>query len=120
MKGQRERTVMLTAAPESIRLLRRLFTLTFDDLHFLELLRAPSQRLYRALVLVWARVERVLVSDPSEIPEEVIKQVSKQLSLPPLCFRGGATTLRRDRRPLTPCASICGFVPGKSQMPQRR
>jgi TnpA family transposase len=63
--------------------LRRLFTLTFDDLHLLEPLRADAQRLYRALVLVWARVERVLVSDPSSIPEEVIAHVSKQLSLKP-------------------------------------
>ncbi|HEX9130779.1 MAG TPA: DUF4158 domain-containing protein, partial [Ktedonobacteraceae bacterium] len=62
---------------------RRLFTLTFDDLHFLEPLRADAQRLYRALVLVWARVERVLVSDPSSIPEEVITHVSRQLSLKP-------------------------------------
>ncbi len=62
---------------------RRLFTLTFDDLHFLEPLRADAQRLYRALVLVWARVERVLVSDPGSIPEEVITQVSRQLSLKP-------------------------------------
>lgn len=62
---------------------RRLFTLTFDDLHFLEPLRADAQGLYRALVLVWARVERVLVSDPSSIPEEVITHVSRQLSLKP-------------------------------------
>lgn len=61
----------------------RLFTLTYDDLHFLEPLRADAQRLYRALVLVWARVERVLVSDPNDIPEEVIQQVSKQLNLKP-------------------------------------
>jgi Domain of unknown function (DUF4158) len=53
------------------------------DLQFLEPLRADAQRLYRALVLVWARVERVLVSDPSDIPEDVIEQVSKQLSLKP-------------------------------------
>src|SRR6266702_214554 len=63
--------------------LRRLFTVIFDDLHFLEPLRADSQRLYRALVLVWARVERVLVSDPAEIPVDVITQVSKHLSRKP-------------------------------------
>ena len=61
--------------------MRRLFTLTYDDLHFLEPLRADAQRLYRALVLVWARVERVLVSDPNDFPEDVIQHVSKQLSL---------------------------------------
>jgi len=63
--------------------MRRLFTLTYDDLHFLEPLRADAQRLYRALVVVWARVERVLVSDPDDLPEEVIQHVSKQLSLTP-------------------------------------
>jgi hypothetical protein len=63
--------------------MRRLFTLTYHDLQFLEPLRADAKLLYRALVLVWARVERVLVSDPSDIPEDVIEQVSKQLSLKP-------------------------------------
>jgi TnpA family transposase len=62
---------------------RRLFTLTPDDLYFLRPLRADSQRLYRALVLLWARVERVLLSETTSIPEEVIKQVSKQLGLLP-------------------------------------
>jgi len=62
---------------------RRLFTLTPDDLYFLHPLRADSQRLYRALVLVWARVERVLLSETTGIPEGVIKQVSKQLGLSP-------------------------------------
>src|SRR2546423_6178016 len=63
--------------------MRRLFTLTYHDLQFLEPLRADAQRLYRALVLAWARVERMLVSDPSDIPEDVIEQVSEQLSLKP-------------------------------------
>ncbi len=40
-------------------------------------MRADAQRLYRALVLVWARVERVLVSDPSSIPEEVITDAQR-------------------------------------------
>ena len=62
---------------------RRLFTLTPDDLYFLRPLRADSQRLYRALVLVWARVERVLLSETTSIPEGVITQVSKQLGLSP-------------------------------------
>ncbi len=57
--------------------MRRLFTLTYHDLQFLEPLRADAGRLYRALVLVWTRVERVLVSDPSDVPEEVIQHVSK-------------------------------------------
>ncbi len=62
---------------------RRLFTLTPDDLYFLHPLRADSQRLYRALVLLWARVERVLLSETTSIPEGVITQVSKQLGLSP-------------------------------------
>ena len=56
---------------------RRLFLLTPDDLYFLRPVRADAQRLYRALVLLWARVERVLVSETSSIPETVIKHVSK-------------------------------------------
>jgi hypothetical protein len=62
---------------------RRLFLLTPDDLYFLRPVRADAQRLYRALVLLWARVERVLLSETSSIPETVIKHVSKQLGLSP-------------------------------------
>src|SRR5579864_8972342 len=62
---------------------RRLFTLTPDDLYFLRPLRVDSQRLYRALVLVWARVERVLLSESTSIPDGVIKHVCKQLGLLP-------------------------------------
>jgi hypothetical protein len=62
---------------------RRLFTLTPDDLYFLRPIRADAQRLYRALVLLWARVERVLLSETSSIPESVIKHVSTQLGLTP-------------------------------------
>ena len=62
---------------------RRLFTLTPDDLYFLRTIRVDSQRLYRALVLLWARVERVLLSETGSIPETVVKQASKQLGLPP-------------------------------------
>lgn len=43
---------------ESDEEVRRLFTLTPDDLYFLRSLRVDTQRLYRALVLVWARVDR--------------------------------------------------------------
>ena len=63
--------------------IRRLFTLTPDDLYFLQPLRVDVQRLYRALVLVWARVERVLLSDTASIPENVITHVSSQLRLSP-------------------------------------
>jgi TnpA family transposase/adenosyl cobinamide kinase/adenosyl cobinamide phosphate guanylyltransferase len=62
---------------------RRLFTLTPDDLYFLRPIRADAQRLYRALVLLWARVERVLLSDINGIPDSVIKHVSTQLGLTP-------------------------------------
>ena len=60
---------------------RRLFTLTPNDLYFLRTIRVDSQRLYRALVLLWARVERVLLSETGSIPETVVNQVSKQLGL---------------------------------------
>ena len=62
---------------------RRLFTLTPDDLYFLHPLRVDSQRLYRALVLLWARVERVLLSETTSIPAGVITHVSTQLGLSP-------------------------------------
>jgi TnpA family transposase len=61
--------------------MRRLFTLTPDDMYFLRPLRADSQRLHRALVLLWARVERVLLSDITNIPVKVITHVSKQLGI---------------------------------------
>lgn len=66
--------------------LRRLFTLTLNDHRFLLPLRADAQRLYRALVLVWARVERVLLSEANGIPDEVIHHVSKQLKVTPYLF----------------------------------
>ena len=62
---------------------RRVFKLTPDDLHFLLPLRSDAKRLHRALVLVWARVERVLLSDPAEFPAAVVVSVSKQLGLKP-------------------------------------
>src|SRR5690348_14829138 len=63
--------------------IRRSFLLTPEDLLFLQPTRADAQRLYRALVLLWARVERILVSDPTILPTEVIAHVSKQLGLKP-------------------------------------
>jgi hypothetical protein len=60
---------------ENAEEVRRLFTLTPDDLYFLRPIRADFQRLYRALVLLWARVERVLLSETTSIPEPVIKHV---------------------------------------------
>ena len=62
---------------------RRVFKLTPDDLHFLLPLRSDAKRLHRALVLVWARVEPVLLSDPTEFPAAVVTYMSKQLGLKP-------------------------------------
>jgi hypothetical protein len=42
-----------------------------------------AQRLYRAIALLWARVERVLLAEVSAVPEVVIRQVSAQLGLDP-------------------------------------
>ena len=63
---------------------RRLFTLTPDDLYFLRPLRSDAQRLYRAMVLLWARVERVLLSEVSAVPTVVLHLVSQQLGLTPI------------------------------------
>lgn len=63
--------------------LRRFFTLTLDDLRFVAAVRADTMRLYRALVLVWARVERVLLSDPTSVPAPIVAFVCKQLGLKP-------------------------------------
>jgi Domain of unknown function (DUF4158) len=77
----KERTAArLEAEDEEVR---RLFTLTPDDLYFLRPIRADAQRLYRALVLLWARVEHVLLSETSSIPASVITHVSTQLGLTP-------------------------------------
>ncbi len=76
----------------------RLFTLTPDDLHFLQPLRVDTQRLYRALVLVWARVERVLLSDTASIPEGVVKHVGHAtgtLSHHPLSSASSSLDARR-------------------------
>jgi hypothetical protein len=42
----------------------------------------------RALLLVWARVERVIVSHPGTLPEAVIGHVSQQLGLAPTVVQG--------------------------------
>ncbi|MHB8597327.1 MAG: hypothetical protein ACYDER_11015 [Ktedonobacteraceae bacterium] len=70
---------------------RRLFTLTPDDLYFLHPLRVDSQRLYRALVLLWARVERVLLSETTSIDQ------TRQYTVGPLtCAPGPAAQLSLD------------------------
>ena len=45
--------------------IRRTFLLTPEDLLFLQPIRADAQRLYRALVLLWARVQRTLFLTPT-------------------------------------------------------
>lgn len=62
---------------------RRLFLLTLDDLYVPCSIRTDAQRLYRALVLLWARVERALLSETRSILALVNKQVSKPLGLSP-------------------------------------
>jgi hypothetical protein len=80
--------------------IRRVFLLTPEDLFFLRPTRADAQRLYRALVLLWARVERVLVSDPTTLPIEVIAHVSKQLGLKPSVLTELRNPPQHDQRPL--------------------
>jgi len=63
--------------------LRRFFTLTLDDLRFVAVVRADTMRFYRALVLLWARVERIMLSDPISVPAPTVAFVCKQLGLKP-------------------------------------
>jgi len=72
--------------------LRRFFTLTPDDLALVRTARGDHNRLGLALLLVWTRVERVIVSNPATLPEAVIAHVGHQLGLTPAALRGyGAT-----------------------------
>lgn len=80
--------------------IRRTFLLTPEDLLFLRPTRADAQRLCRALVLLWARVEQVLVSDPTTLPTEVIAHVSKQLGLKPSVLAELRNPPQHDQRPL--------------------
>ena len=52
-------------------------------MRFVASVRADTMRLYRALVLIWARVERVLSSEPCSVPAPVVAFVCKQLGLKP-------------------------------------
>ncbi len=68
--------------------LRRFFILTPADLAVVQTAPVDQNRLGMALLLVWARVERVLVSDPATLPETVIAYVSQQLGLTPAALHG--------------------------------
>ncbi len=69
-------------------MLRRFFTLTPDDLALVRAARGDHNRLGLALLLVWARVERVIVSNPATLPEAVVAHVGRQLGLTPAALRG--------------------------------
>src|SRR5579884_2583611 len=68
--------------------LRRFFTLTPADLALVQTTRSDHNRLGLALLLVWARVERVIVSHPGVLPASVILHVSRQLGLAPTALQG--------------------------------
>lgn len=63
--------------------LERLFTLSADDMQIVLGARGFAQRLERALMLTWMRVERELVSDVKTLPAPVIAYVARQLELEP-------------------------------------
>lgn len=63
--------------------LRRFSTLDPADLACLALVRGEAHRLACALMLVWARAERILVTDPTLLPAKLIAFVSGQLGVTP-------------------------------------
>lgn len=63
--------------------LERSFTLSADDMQIVLGARGLAQRLERALMLTWMRVERELVSDVKTLPAPVIAYVAQQLELEP-------------------------------------
>jgi len=63
--------------------LRRFYTLDPADLACLALVRGEAHRLACALMLVWARAERILVTDPTLLPAKLIAFVSGQLGVTP-------------------------------------
>lgn len=67
--------------------LRSFFTLSFEDMALLDSARG-THRLVLALILAWARAERVLVQNPSDLPQPVIAFVSIQLDMNPQDLRG--------------------------------
>jgi len=63
--------------------LERYFTLSADDLHLVLNARGLAQRLERALMLTWMRVERELTRDVRTLPDAVIAFVAPQLDVTP-------------------------------------
>lgn len=63
--------------------LRRFYTLDPADLACLASVRGEAHRLACALMLVWARAERILVTDPTLLPAQLIAFVSGQLGVTP-------------------------------------
>ena len=61
--------------------LERAFTLLPDDFPLILAARGLPQRLERALMLSWMRVERTLVTDVTTLPEAVIMYIAQQLDL---------------------------------------
>ncbi len=61
--------------------LERAFTLLPDDFPLILVARGLPQRLERALMLTWMRVERTLVTDVTTLPAAVIAYVAQQLDL---------------------------------------
>lgn len=79
---------MPTAQADDTEALRRFFTLMPEDLALIATVRGDAHRLALALILVWARTERILVADPTTLPEPVIGFVSTQLGLTPEVLAG--------------------------------
>ncbi len=63
--------------------LTRFFTLSPEDLELVRGARGDHNHLGLALLLVWARSERQLISDPATLPKPVITHVSNQLGIEP-------------------------------------
>ncbi len=63
--------------------LERYFTLSADDIQLVLNARGLAQRLERALMLAWMRVERELVRDVRTLPDAVIAHVAHQLDVAP-------------------------------------
>ena len=68
-----------------------LFTLSAEDLVLARTARTRRNQLGLALLLVWARSERWLLSDPATVPADVISFVARQLDLSPGDLKGYAS-----------------------------
>ena len=80
--------------------LRRFYTLNPEDLALIDEVRGDAHRLALALTLVWARAERVMITDPTVLPPPVIAFVSSQLSPTPAVL----SRYRGSRSPTTRAA----------------